>query len=182
MYINNIDYYENILKIKNRDTYEHCQRLKILTDRICKKLNIDKNNAEKIKKASVLHDIGKLYISNRILDKKGKLSKREYRIIKKHTIFGYKLINSINNMEDICEGILYHHENWDGTGYPNNLKFDKIPLSARIIRIVDVYDALTNKRSYKNADDKDTALRIIKDGRSKEYDPFLVDIFKNIIH
>lgn len=137
--------------------------------------------------SSILHDIGKVGIQDAILLKPGRLTVEEFEIIKQHPIIGGDVIREI---EDNIEGpsfyslgkeiALYHHERWDGTGYPLGLKGESIPLSARIVALVDVYDALTSKRPYKDAIAHDKAVEIILEGRNTQFDPQLVDIFRRI--
>jgi HD-GYP domain-containing protein (c-di-GMP phosphodiesterase class II) len=134
--------------------------------------------------SSQLHDIGKISIEDRILKKPEKLDEVEFEEMKKHTTFGEQIIKKIETMTKESEFLQYarilavsHHEKWDGTGYPNGLKEDEIPLLGRIMAIADVYDALISERSYKNALTHEEAVKIIMDGKEKHFDPFLTDIF-----
>jgi putative two-component system response regulator len=146
---------------------------------------LTKLNYESIIKASALHDIGKIGISDNILLKPGKLTDEEFEIMKTHTTIGNSIISMIletlgdnalylSHALDIC---YYHHERWDGHGYPTGLVADNIPLSARLLSIVDVYDALVNIRVYKPPFSHDEAINIIVEGSGKQFDPDLVDIF-----
>lgn len=146
----------------------------ILTDEYCR-LTI---------KAAPLHDIGKISISDIILNAPRKLTDSEFEIIKTHTTKGAKLAGDV--LEDIEEEkyikmtkeiVLYHHERWDGKGYPCNLKGTEIPLCARIMSIADVYDALTQERCYKSAFSKEKAIEIMKDGSGTQFDPIILAIF-----
>jgi len=134
--------------------------------------------------SSQLHDIGKISIEDRILKKPGKLSEDEFNEMKKHTTVGEQIITKIETMTKESEFLKYakifaisHHEKWDGTGYPNGLKEDEIPLLGRIMAIADVYDALISERSYKKAFTHEEAVEIIKDNKKKHFDPLLIDIF-----
>jgi HD-GYP domain-containing protein (c-di-GMP phosphodiesterase class II) len=134
--------------------------------------------------SSQLHDIGKISIEDRILRKPGKLDEDEFNEMKKHTAFGEQIITKIETMTKESEFLKYakifavsHHEKWDGTGYPNGLKEDEIPLLGRIMAIADVYDALISDRSYKKALTHEEAVKIIVDGKEKQFDPCLIDIF-----
>jgi len=133
--------------------------------------------------ASVLHDIGKVGIEDSILLKNSSLTSKEFAVMKKHPVMGYKIFKGVTNeigtnglIKMALEIILYHHENWDGSGYPNGLSKSKIPLSARIVTIGDCYDALTSKRPYKKAFPHDTAIQIMK-SNSNKFDPKIFSIF-----
>ena len=134
-----------------------------------------------------LHDIGKIGISDQILKKPGSLTKEEFEEMKKHAIIGYKIIERIERDSGESELLNYakifalnHHENWDGTGYPNGLKGNKIPLEGRIMAIIDVYDALVSERPYKKAFTHEEAIKIITDGKNTQFDPVLIDVFLGI--
>lgn len=145
---------------------------------------IDEKYIENIYKASPLHDIGKVGIPDAILLKKGRLSKDEFEIMKTHVDIGYKTLKEVHSQYkgnsflqmgmDITKT---HHEKWDGTGYPRGLEGQDIPLSGRIMALVDVYDALRSKRVYKEAYSHDKSLNIILDNKAKHFDPLLVEVF-----
>lgn len=141
---------------------------------------------EDIEKASPFHDIGKIGISDDILKKPGKLTETEYEIMKTHTTIGQKAIHKLmingdasflNMAEEIA---LYHHERYDGSGYPKGLSKSEIPLSARIVAIADVYDALISKRVYKPPMSHEEAIEIIKQASGKHFDPTIVSAFITI--
>lgn len=181
---------------KESSAGEHVRRttayVKIIIEELLQKGfykdQIDEDFIVKVLYASPLHDIGKLYTPDEILNKPGKLSKDEFEIMKMHTINGANVIdevikknisdsNLVNLLSCAKEIALYHHERWDGTGYPASLFHDNIPLSARIVSIADVFDALTSKRVYRDALTVDTALRIILDEVGKQFDPRVVSAF-----
>jgi len=162
--------------------------IKILLDEIRKKgiyREITKDwDIDLIIQSSQLHDIGKISIEDRILKKPGRLDDDEFNEMKKHTTFGEQIILKIEGMTKESEFLEYarilavsHHEKWDGTGYPNGLKEDEIPLLGRIMTIADVYDALVSIRSYKNAFTHEEAVKIIEENKGKQFDPCLVDVF-----
>ncbi len=145
-------------------------------------------NIEKIKNAAPLHDVGKIKIPDNVLNKPGKLTVVEYEVMKKHSEFGADLIlRSIKNVEDkkyfsIAYNIaLFHHERYDGKGYPTGISGEQIPLEARVMALADVYDALVSPRVYKEPFPKSKAIEIIKEGRGTQFDPELTDIFINCI-
>lgn len=169
--------------IKNTQNY-----VKIIVDALIEEgyeeENFDSGLGEMIVDASPLHDIGKISVPDNILGKPGKLTPDEYETIKKHTIDGANIIDqTLTNVEEedylevAHEIALYHHEKWDGTGYPIGLVEKEIPLSARIMAVADVYDALTSERSYKEAFSFEKAKNILLEGRYKHFDGHLVDIF-----
>jgi putative two-component system response regulator len=145
---------------------------------------VDKDYPENIAKASPLHDIGKVGIKDAILLKPGKLTDDEFAIMKTHVIIGYETLASIVKMypenEFINTGIeitRYHHEKWDGSGYMKGLAGEEIPLSARIMALSDVYDALRSRRVYKEPFSHERTLEIITEERGKLFDPVLTDVF-----
>lgn len=141
---------------------------------------------ESLLMAVPLHDIGKMYIRDVILLKSGSLSDEEMEVVKQHTTQGAECIDEMNQDEQnetlkmAKEIALYHHEKWDGTGYPCGLKGEEIPLSARILSIVDVYDVLTSKRCYKEAYSHEEALEIMRQETGKSFDPNIMEVFFKI--
>jgi HD-GYP domain-containing protein (c-di-GMP phosphodiesterase class II) len=134
-----------------------------------------------------LHDVGKIAISDLILNKPGKLTDEEYEKMKEHAFFGFKIIERIEADSGESELLnhakvfaLTHHEKWDGTGYPNGLRGSNIPLQGRIMAIADVYDALISERPYKKAFSREEAAKMIIDGRGTQFDPVLIDLFLQI--
>lgn len=167
---------------RDKHTGYHIQRVSEYCVRIAKYINLSQEEIELIKYASPLHDIGKLGIPDKILLKPGPLTPEEREIMKLHPIIGAKILEgSENKYLQVAEKIaLYHHEKWDGTGYPTGLRKEKIPLFARITAIADVFDALTSDRPYRKAISVKDAFEIIKIGRGTHFDPHLVDVFLKI--
>lgn len=154
------------------------------TDRVCQyallladKLSLSEVEKEKIRKASLLHDLGKIGISDFILHKKGQLTEAEFDKIKEHQTTSARILKPIEEFSDIIPYILYHHENFDGTGYPHCLAGNFIPLGARIIAVADVFDALITGRDYKEAFSPQKSVEILISMKNKRLDPELVDIF-----
>lgn len=123
------------------------------------------------------HDVGKLYIDKGILMKKGKLIEEEYEQILHHTFYSYELLKDKGYSIEFLLGTLYHHENYNGTGYPFKLQYDEIPLFAHLLRIVDSYDAMTSNRSYRKALSKSYALNELKQLKGECYHPVYVEKF-----
>lgn len=128
--------------------------------------------------AAKLHDIGKISIPSSIINKTGKLTEEEFELVKKHPVEGYRIIEKIEYFDDIKLGVKYHHERYDGSGYPEGLVGDEIPLMAQIIAIADVYDAITSNRSYRNAMSSAEAETLIINQSGKHFNPLLVEAFK----
>jgi len=123
----------------------------------------------------LLHDIGKIIVPGEILDKPGKLTKAEYDEIKKHPAIAYRMLSSINEFSSIADGVLSHHERWDGKGYPNGIKGDEIPIESRIIAIAEGYDAMTSSRPYrKKGLSLEKARQELIDGAGTKYDPEII--------
>jgi putative nucleotidyltransferase with HDIG domain len=148
-----------------------------LTLKIAKVYGLSETELESIRRGALLHDIGKVGIPDEILNKTGPLSNEEWIIMKKHPLFAADMLQPINFMQESLEIPLYHHEKWDGTGYPYGLRGDAIPLSARIFAIADVFDALLSQRPYRDAWTKEEALQYLFENRGKHFDPQLIDFF-----
>ena len=151
--------------------------------KVAEKLNFSKEEVEHIRFATPMHDVGKIGIPDRIILKNGRLTRKEFEIVKKHTIIGAEILqNSKALILKLARDIaLYHHEKWDGTGYPEGLKGEAIPVHARIVALCDIFDALTSKRPYKSSYPVDVSCEIIKKGKGTHFDPALTDIFLSSI-
>jgi len=164
---------------KDQETGHHIQRVGYYIQKIGQTISLSNQEIDELLYASPMHDVGKIGVPDSILLKPGELNAEEWVIMKQHTTIGGKILsgsdsNTLKTAETIA---LTHHEKWDGSGYPNNLKGLEIPLSGRITAIADVFDALTSKRPYKNAFSIEKALAIMKDGRGRHFDPSLIDAF-----
>lgn len=156
---------------------EHSQRVSTYAYKLAAASNLSAKKISDIKLAGQLHDIGKVTISNDILNKKGRLTDQEYKIVKTHPEKGYSIIHSIGDMDDIANYVLEHHEYYDGKGYPKGLKGKDISFEARLISIADAYDAMTSFRSYKDEKTKDAAIKELITCKGTQFDPELVDVF-----
>jgi putative nucleotidyltransferase with HDIG domain len=139
------------LDLRDPETEEHCKRVSENSIRLGMILGIKGNRLRNLKWGAYLHDIGKIGTPENILLKKGPLSKEEFSVVKKHSILGQSMIKNIDFLVEASEVVLYHHEKYEGTGYPLGLRGDEIPLFARIFAIVDAFDAMTNDRPYRKA-------------------------------
>ena len=165
--------------IEARDHYtgEHTESTVSIATGIGKELNLSGRTIENLKHAAVLHDLGKIGIPDSILHKKGKLTKKEYEVIKKHPQIGAEIIRAVHFLRELVPMILYHHERYNGLGYPAGLKGEEIPLGARIIAVADVYQALVSDRPYRGAYSKKEAIKIVKEGSGTQFDPKIVKVF-----
>ncbi|RJP29485.1 MAG: PAS domain S-box protein [Candidatus Omnitrophota bacterium] len=170
------------IEVRDHGTGEHTERTVGYATQIAKAMNLPQEEIEHIKQAAILHDLGKIGISEDVLNKKDKLTKEEFKQIQKHTQIGVDIIRPIQFLHPIIPLILYHHERWDGKGYPGGLKGEEIPVGARIVALADVYQALTSDRPYRKAFSKDKAIEIIKNGSGSHFDPQIVNIFLNLIN
>jgi putative nucleotidyltransferase with HDIG domain len=146
-------------------TFGHCNRVADYAVAVAEELGLDESAVTTIRLGAYLHDLGKIKVPHEVLNKPGRLTNEEFDVIKKHPEWGVELLEGIEFPWDIKPIILYHHERYDGTGYPHRLKGDEIPLSAQILCIADVYDALTTTRSYRGAMPLSEALKCMEESR-----------------
>ncbi len=169
------------IEIKDHYTGEHVEKTVHYAMRIAQEKNLPDDEIERIRQAAILHDLGKIGISERILLKKKGLTPKEYEEIKKHPQIGVDILRPIHFFHAIIPFILHHHERWDGKGYPYGLKGDEIPLGARIIALADTYEALTANRRYRKACSQKEAIAKIKKVSGTQFDPEIVKVFLDII-
>lgn len=167
--------------LEARDFYtaEHAEEMVTLVLDIGKIIGLSQGMLENLERGAMLHDIGKIGISDSILRKKAKLTAEEYMIIKSHPKIGAEIIRSVHFLRDVVPVVLYHHERWDGKGYPSGLKEREIPLLARIVSIADAYQALISDRPYRKAFSKKEALEILKKEAGTHFDKDLVNVLIN---
>jgi diguanylate cyclase (GGDEF)-like protein/PAS domain S-box-containing protein len=169
------------LEVKDHYTGEHVERtVKYATD-IASALSLPKHEVETIKQAAMLHDLGKIGISENILNKRSKLTKKEMDEIKKHPVIAADILRPVHILHPIVPIILHHHEWWNGKGYPDGLKGEEIPMGSRVVAVADVYQALTSNRPYRRAFPKKEALKIMQDFSGKQFDPKVIDVFMKIV-
>jgi len=167
----------NTLYEKNPREERHSKRVSELCQRIGVAMGLSETEINKLKVSGLLHDIGKIAIEEQVLNKPGRLTDQEWNEIKRHPDIGYRILSSSLEMMEIVQYILFHHERFDGTGYPRGLKREEIPLLSRIIAVADAYDAMTNARTYKKALDKDAAIKELIQNKGTQFDPHIVDVF-----
>lgn len=172
--------YINLLHSKDTHTWEHSNRVAHYAILLAKELGISEKDREKLYVTALLHDIGKLDIPQSILRKASRLSEEEYNIIKQHPVLGVEKLQRHGEFpfkKEILEGVLYHHERWNGSGYPHQLKEREIPFNARLLGIVDSFSAMTEERVYKKGISTEQALFEIQSQMNSLYDPELVQAF-----
>lgn len=166
---------------KNRREEQHSHRVSEICESIGKALWLLDPEIRELKSLGLLHDIGKIAIDEYLLNKPGKLLPDERSEMERHPEIGYRILSTVNEMADMAEAVLCHHERWDGFGYPRGLKGDEIPLKSRIISIADAYDAMTSDRSYRKALSHEAAMKEILQNSGTQFDPILVSIFAETV-
>lgn len=155
----------------------HSNRVSQICNDIGLAMNLSDREVNELKLVGLMHDIGKIAISDRVLNKKGKLTAEEWAEMKKHPEIGYRILSASNEMAYIAEYVLNHHERLDGSGYPNGIIKDKIPVQSRILAIADSYDAMTSERPYKDVMTKDDAVQELLDNAGTLFDTQIVEVF-----
>ncbi|MDY0235413.1 MAG: diguanylate cyclase [Gudongella sp.] len=166
---------------RSQETKEHGDRIALYSKMIGEKIGLPPNSMDQLHLLSMLHDIGKIGIDDRILNKPGKLNNEEWIEMKKHAEIGYRIAMSTSELTTSAELILTHHERWDGKGYPQGLSGEDIPLLSRILAIADAYDAMTENRVYRKAMTSEEALAEIKNNLGTQFDPQLAELFIKLI-
>jgi putative nucleotidyltransferase with HDIG domain len=165
------------MDMRDRETEGHSQRVTELTLALARMMGLSDRELSNIRRGALLHDIGKMGIPDAILMKQGALTDEEWALMKKHPLFAHEMIAHIQYLQDALDIPQYHHEKWDGTGYPYGLKGEQIPLPARIFAIVDIWDALRSDRPYRPAWSAAKALKYIRSISGTHLDPKVVQIF-----
>jgi putative two-component system response regulator len=163
---------------KDTDTGAHVRRVQKQSFELAKKMGFSSSEAESIGYSSILHDVGKIHVPDDILTKPGPLDERERARMQLHTLAGERILSASSFFERARKIARAHHENWDGSGYPDGLNRTAIPIEARIVHLVDVYDALTHERVYKPAWTQPQAMEVVQEGRGVMFDPEVVDAFE----
>jgi HD-GYP domain-containing protein (c-di-GMP phosphodiesterase class II) len=169
------------LELSGREDRQHTQHVALLTVKLASALHVDEKNFNHLRRGALLHDIGKLMIPETILSNPGPLNDLEWEITKRHPRQAYELLSPITQLAPALDIPRYHHERWDGSGYPDGLHGEQIPFSARIFAVVDVHDALISPRPYRQAWTKQAARAYIEAQTGKLFDPQVVKAFLRII-
>lgn len=163
------------LDARDRETEGHSMRVSRLTCLLAEEIGLSGPQRKAIERGALLHDIGKIGISDRVLHKPGKLTDDEWKTMRIHPDIGARIVEGIPFLQDSLSVIRYHHERWDGSGYPIGLKGEEIPIQARIFAVADVFDALTSKRSYRSKSSPEEAIAYIKEQSGRLFDPSIVE-------
>lgn len=171
------------LAVEAKDAYTegHLRRLSCYSEQLAQAANLRHEQLQAIRFGGLLHDIGKISVDDAILRKPGKLTPEEYEQIKRHPDYGARIIQPMRFAGEVGPIIRHHHERWDGSGYPEGLSGEAIPIGARIVSIVDAYDAMMTDRPYRRALGLDETLRRLREGRGREWDPQLMDLFLRLV-
>ncbi len=162
-----------------KDTYTrgHSERVAMLGYQLAAAMGMDQTNAQRVKIAGLVHDVGKIGVPEAVLCKRGRLTAEEFELMKKHPMIGYNILKDIPPMQDVLPGVLCHHERWDGKGYPQGLSTSNIPLYGRILALADTFDAMSSNRSYRSALPRPDVLNEIERCAGTQFDPTLADVF-----
>lgn len=170
------------LDLRDKETEEHTRRVADITMKMADSLGVPEVERIHMRRGAILHDIGKVAIPDQILFKRGPLIEDEWKIMRKHPDIAVQLLSPVAYLTSALEIPHWHHERWDGAGYPDHLYGEQIPFSARLFAFADVYDALTSDRPYRSAWPKQDAVQYINEQSGKHFDPNLVPVFLNLIH
>jgi putative nucleotidyltransferase with HDIG domain len=168
------------LDARDRDTEGHSVRLSRLACTLGQEVGLVGHQLKALERGALLHDIGKIGISDSILHKPGALTAEEWRIMRHHPEIGARIVEGIPFLQDTLTVIRYHHERWDGSGYPLGLRGNEIPIQARIFAVADVFDALTSNRSYRKKSSAAEAIQYLKEKSNRHFDPFIVEAFSRL--
>jgi HD-GYP domain-containing protein (c-di-GMP phosphodiesterase class II) len=180
-YDSTIEGWLELLEIRDVETSGHSERVTDMTVRLAVEFGLSDKEIQNIRRGALMHDIGKIGISEKILQKSGPLTGEEWKILRGHPKFAYDMLSPISYLQSSLEIPYCHHEKWDGTGFPRGLMGDDIPLSARIFAVVDVYDALATERSFSKAWPKQKALEYIQSQSGQYFDPRVVEVFVKLM-
>jgi putative nucleotidyltransferase with HDIG domain len=169
------------LYARSQETEEHSQRIAEGCIKVAEKLGLSQNMQDMLRLSAMLHDIGKVGIADKILNKPDKLNDEEWMVMRTHSEIGYHLVMSVPELAAVEDYILAHHERWDGTGYPLGLSGEDIPLLSRILAVADAYDAMLSSRAYRKAMSKKAALEEIEKNSGSQFDPQVVVIFLELM-
>ncbi|GAB4545147.1 MAG: hypothetical protein Tsb0013_02810 [Phycisphaerales bacterium] len=162
---------------KDRYTCGHSERVAFMSEQLALAAGMSPKDAERIRISGLVHDVGKIGVPESVLRKPGRLTDEEFEAIKLHPEIGHAILRDIPQLEDVLPGVLYHHERWDGRGYPYRLKADEIPVMARVIGLADGFDAMSSSRTYRAAMPRAKVLSEIENGAGVQFDPDLAERF-----
>ena len=167
----------NAIEAKDEYTRGHSERVALFAKRLGEELGLERDAGERLFLTGLLHDVGKIGVDDATLQKPGRLNEDELAHIKKHPDSGWAILQGLEHLRYVLPGVLHHHEKFDGTGYPDRLAGDAIPLDGRILAVCDAYDAMTSDRPYRQGMAQEKAEAILRDGAGSEWDPAVVEAF-----
>jgi putative nucleotidyltransferase with HDIG domain len=168
------------IDLKDAYTGKHVRYTSEVAVRIARRLGLSEGETTKIRIAGILHDIGKVGVSGKIIRKPSTLDLEEMAMMRKHPVIGAEIMQPVRLLADAAEIVRHHHEHFDGTGYPDGLKGEQIPIGCRIVLVADAFHAITSERSYRRARSKDEALKILRANAGKQFDPVVVTALESI--
>ncbi|HMV28141.1 MAG TPA: PAS domain S-box protein [Anaerolineales bacterium] len=180
-YERTIEGWVRALDLRDRETEGHTQRVTDITIRVAQQLGFSEEELSHIKRGALLHDMGKIAIPDEILQKPGPLNETEWERMRQHPMYAYEMLSPIAYLNPALDIPFYHHERWNGSGYPHGLKGEKIPLSARLFAIVDVWDALRSDRPYRKAIPREQVIEYLSENANILFDPKLVEVFLKFV-
>lgn len=172
----------NFIEAKDPSTMGHSVRVAEYAKQISEKLGFSEDEAQRVRWIALMHDCGKIYIPDEILTKPGRLTDEEYEIMKKHTVYGSEILRDFSSIDGMGLGAISHHERYDGSGYPNGLKGEEIPLIGRIICVCDAFDAMNSRRCYRHNLSKQVILDELSKNRGTQFDPVVIDCLLALIN
>lgn len=177
MFIGTLHALSTTIDAKDSYTHGHSERVALVAKQLAKAAGLDDQTVERVYLSGLVHDVGKIGVPESVLTKPGRLTKEEYDLVKKHPETGARILEGIRQMKDLIPGVLYHHESWDGKGYPHGLAGRDIPLFGRILGIADAFDAMSSDRTYRNAMPMHKVLDEVRRCSGQQFDPDLADVF-----
>lgn len=179
-YDNTVIGFAALLEGKDTSTADHCVRVRDLCTKLGREMNLGTDRVRDLELGAMLHDIGKCKVPDAILNKPGKLTPEEWDVMRLHPAYGAEIVERIKFLRGASEVVRNHHEKFDGSGYPRGLRGEEIPLAARLFMVIDTYDTITSKRSYKTAQEPEVALLEIRRCAGAHFDPVVVEAFERI--
>ena len=176
-----IEGWSRAMDLRDKETEGHSRRVAELSMKLARAMGMSQEDIVHLRHGALLHDMGKIGIPDAILHKPDPLTEEEWIIMQQHPRFAYEMLYAIEYLRDALEIPYFHHEKWDGTGYPQGLKGEQIPIAARIFAVADVWDALTSNRPYRPAWAREEALRYIREQSGQHFDPQIVDLFFRVM-
>lgn len=177
MFMGTLHALTNSIDAKDNYTHGHSERVALMSRLLAEAAGLDAQQVERVYIAGLVHDVGKIGVPEAVLCKPGRLTEEEFGLIKLHPEIGAKILEDISQMKDLIPGVLYHHERWDGKGYPHNLRGKDIPIFGRLIGLADSFDAMSSNRTYRKALDHAQVLSEIKRCAGSQFDPELAEVF-----